>query len=82
MAPPTKRPKASPKAPTPAAPDDPERLVIRGLTAEDHRAIALAQAAVQAQVDALTPGTVVSRNAVALGLLREGLAARAAKGTP
>lgn len=81
MAPPTKRTKSPTKAPTPASVDDPERLVIRGLTAEDHRALTAAQAAVQARVDALTPGTVVSRNAVLLGLLREALAARAKAST-
>lgn len=57
------------------ASEDPERLVIRGLTAADLAALAAAQKAMQARVDAISPGTVVSRNAVALGILRDALSA-------
>lgn len=78
MAPRTKASRAPTRRKAPAdepaeRPVDRDRLVIRGLTADDLEALARATESTNARIREVSPGASTSRNGVALGLLREAL---------
>jgi hypothetical protein len=80
---PPKRPKAPPPPTSSTRAVDVGRLVVRGLTSEDHAALDRVVERRRAALQKAAPGATLSQNAVTLTLLREAIARdEAASKTP